>query len=136
MLIYKGCVLRFPDMYGAPGDLSLPSGWRCATSTSAAKPYSAPTRPCTPFTLEDVVAAVIHALDKTPQGIFNVCDNDNLPGTNRQVFDAPAVKTIRRRWSFRPDHAPQEDIRRQVVRHRLQGQAPRPQRPLLAGQRP
>ncbi len=32
--------------------------------------------------------AVIHALDKALRGIFNVCDNDNLPGTNKQIFDA------------------------------------------------
>ena len=39
-------------------------------------------------TSEDVVDAVIHALDKNLRGIYNVCDNDNLPATNKQVFDA------------------------------------------------
>ena len=37
---------------------------------------------------EDVVDAVIHALEKDLRGIYNVCDNDNLPGTNKEVFDA------------------------------------------------
>jgi hypothetical protein len=30
----------------------------------------------------------VHALENNLTGIYNVCDNNNLPATNQEVFDA------------------------------------------------
>lgn len=84
----QGCVLRFPDMYGAPGDLSFAQRVALCHEYFGGKAIFSADAPLYAIHFEDVVAAVIHALDNNLQGIFNVCDNDNLPGTNRQVFDA------------------------------------------------
>jgi nucleoside-diphosphate-sugar epimerase len=83
-----GCVLRFPDMYGAPGDMSFPQRVAMCHEYFGGKAIFSANAPLYAIHFEDVVNAVIHALDKNLQGIFNVCDNDNLPGTNKQVFDA------------------------------------------------
>ena len=84
----EGCVLRFPDMYGAPGDMSFPQRVAMCHEYFGGKAIFSADAPLYAIHFEDVVNAVIHALDKNLQGIFNVCDNDNVPGTNKQVFDA------------------------------------------------
>lgn len=83
-----GCVLRFPDMYGAPGDLSFEQRVAMCHEYFGGKAIFSANAPLYAIHFEDVVNAVIHALDANLHGIFNVCDNDNLPATNQQVFDA------------------------------------------------
>ena len=84
----QGCVLRFPDMHGAPGDLNFEQRVAMCHEYFGGKAIFSAAAPLYAIHFEDVVNAVIHALDANLQGIFNVCDNDNLPGTNKQVFDA------------------------------------------------
>lgn len=84
----EGCVLRFPDMYGAPGDMSFPQRVAMCHEYFGGKAIFSADAPLYAIHFEDVVNAVVHALDNNLTGIFNVCDNDNLPGTNKQVFDA------------------------------------------------
>ena len=84
----EGCVLRFRDMYGAPGDLSFSQRVAMCHEYFGGKAIFSADAPLYAIHFEDVVNAVIHALDKQLHGIFNVCDNDSLPGTNKQVFDA------------------------------------------------
>jgi nucleoside-diphosphate-sugar epimerase len=83
-----GCVLRFPDMYGAPGDLSFEQRVAMCHEYFGGKAIFSADAPLYAIHFEDVVQAVVHALEQDLHGIYNVCDNDNLPGTNRQVFDA------------------------------------------------
>ena len=83
-----GCVLRFPDMYGAPGDLTFEQRVAMCHEYFGGKAIFSADAPLYAIHFEDVVAAVVHALEQQLQGIYNVCDNDNLPGTNKQVFDA------------------------------------------------
>jgi nucleoside-diphosphate-sugar epimerase len=83
-----GCVLRFPDMYGAPGDLNFTQRVAMCHQYFGGKAIFSADAPLYAIHFEDVVDAVIHALNQQLQGIYNVCDNDNLPGTNKQVFDA------------------------------------------------
>lgn len=84
----RGCVLRFPDMYGAPGDLSFPQRVRLAHEIFGGKaPFGAQV-PLYAIHFEDVVAAVLHVLLNDLTGPFNVCDNENVPRTNEEVFDA------------------------------------------------
>ena len=84
----QGCVLRFPDMHGAPGDLNFEQRVGMCHEYFGGKAIFSANAPLYAIHFEDVVNAVIHALNEGLQGIFNVCDNDNLPGTNKQVFDA------------------------------------------------
>ena len=83
-----GCVLRFPDMYGAPGDLSYPDRVRLAHEHFGGKTIFSADAPLYCIHYYDVVGALVHAIDHELTGIFNVCDDDNLPYTNQQVFDA------------------------------------------------
>ncbi|MGJ8687434.1 MAG: NAD-dependent epimerase/dehydratase family protein [Spongiibacteraceae bacterium] len=84
----KGCVLRFPDMYGAPGDMSFTQRVKMAHEYFGGKVIFSADAPLYCIHFEDVVASVTHALQKDLKGIFNVCDNENIPFTNQQVFDA------------------------------------------------
>ena len=83
-----GCVLRFPDMYGAPGDLSFEQRVAMCHEYFDGKAIFSADAPLYAIHFEDVVNAVIHSVDNELTGIYNVCDNENLPGTNQQVFDA------------------------------------------------
>jgi nucleoside-diphosphate-sugar epimerase len=83
-----GCVLRFPDMYGAPGDLSFDQRVAMCHDYFGGKAIFSADAPLYAIHFEDVVEAVVHAFEAELRGIFNVCDNDNLPATNQQVFDA------------------------------------------------
>jgi nucleoside-diphosphate-sugar epimerase len=84
----NGCVLRFPDMYGAPGDLSFPQRVAMCHEYFGGKAIFSAEAPLYAIHFEDVVEAVIHALENKLKGVFNVCDNDNLPANNQQIFDA------------------------------------------------
>jgi nucleoside-diphosphate-sugar epimerase len=83
-----GCVLRFPDMYGAPGDLSFEQRVGLCHQYFDGKAIFSADAPLYAIHFEDVVDAVLHALAENLSGIYNVCDNDNLPHSNQQVFDA------------------------------------------------
>ena len=83
-----GCVLRFPDMYGAPGDMSYPDRIRLAHHYMDGKTIFGADAPLYCIHYLDVVAAIMHAIEHRLTGTFNVCDNDNLPHTNKEVFDA------------------------------------------------
>lgn len=83
-----GCVLRFPDMYGAPGDLDFPARVKMAAEFFGGKILFGPDAPLYAIHFEDVVDAVYHSLLKGLSGTYNVCDNDNVPATNKTVFDA------------------------------------------------
>ncbi|GMG86284.1 hypothetical protein MNKW57_06050 [Biformimicrobium ophioploci] len=84
----NGCVLRFPDMYGAPGDLSFPERVKLAHSYFGGKALFGADALLYAIHFEDVVNAVEHTIDKGLTGVFNVCDNERIPATNAQVFDA------------------------------------------------
>lgn len=83
-----GCVLRFPDMYGAPGDLSYPDRVRLVHQYMGGKTVFGADAPLYCIHYLDVVAALEHALVEDLAGVYNVCDNDNLPYSNKVVFDA------------------------------------------------
>ncbi len=81
-----GCVLRLPDIYGAPGDLSFADRVKLAHEIMGGKgPFSADARLYIIHFL-DVVAAAEHALRNKLSGIYNVCVNEGLPQTNAEVF--------------------------------------------------
>lgn len=84
----SGCVLRFPDMYGAPDDMSFAQRVAMSHEYFNGKTIFGADAPLYAIHFEDVVAAVAHALLQGLNGIYNVCDNDNLPATNKTVFDA------------------------------------------------
>ncbi len=84
----SGCVLRFPDMYGAPGDLSFEQRVALCHEYFSGKAIFSADAPLYAIHFEDVVDAVLHAVDQQLEGVFNVCDNDTLPHSNQQVFDA------------------------------------------------
>jgi len=83
-----GCVLRFPDMYGAPGDMSYPDRVRLCHQYMDGKAIFGADAPLYCIHYLDVVQAIQHAIDENLSGVFNACDNGNLPYTNQQVFDA------------------------------------------------
>lgn len=84
----SGCVLRFPDMYGAPGDMSFPQRVKMAHEYFGGKTVFGPDAPLYAIHFEDVVRSVMHAVDADLTGVFNVCDDARVPPTNREVFDA------------------------------------------------
>lgn len=83
-----GCVLRFPDMYGAPGDMDFPQRVKMSHEYFGGKTIFGPDAPLYAIHFEDVVESIHHALTRGLTGLYNVCDNDNLPHTNKEVFDA------------------------------------------------
>ncbi len=83
-----GCVLRLPDIHGAPGDMTFTQRVKLAHDYFGGKALFGADAPLYTIHFEDVVNAAIHALEKGLTGIYNVCDNDNLPPTNQQIFDA------------------------------------------------
>lgn len=96
----KSCVLRLPDIYGAPGDMSYADRIKLAHEIMGGKgPFSADARLYIIHFL-DVVAAAEHALRKNLVGIYNVCDNQTLPRTNAEVFDALCDRQGLKRLEF------------------------------------
>ena len=88
ILAAGGCALRFPDMYGAPGDLSFPQRVKLAHEYFGGKTIFGANALLYAIHFEDVVSAVAHVLDENLTGVYNVCDDDNIPATNQQAFDA------------------------------------------------
>lgn len=86
--VAHGCVLRFPDMYGAPEDMSFAQRVALCHEYFGGKAIFSANAPLYAIHFEDVIEAVLHTLGNELSGVYNVCDNDNLPATNRQVFDA------------------------------------------------
>jgi nucleoside-diphosphate-sugar epimerase len=88
----QGCVLRLPDIYGAPGDMTYAQRVKLAHEIMGGKgPFSGDALLYIIHFL-DVVAAAEHALRKGLTGIYNVCDNDALPRTNAEVFEALCLR--------------------------------------------
>ena len=83
-----GCVLRFPDMHGAPGDMSYADRVRMCHQYMGGKAIFSADVPLYCIHYLDVVRAIAHALEQGLTGIFNVCDDDHVPYSNKQVFDA------------------------------------------------
>lgn len=82
----KGCVLRLPDIYGAPGDMSFAERVKLAHEIMGGKgPFSADAVLYI-INFLDVVAAAEHALRKELTGVYNVCVNEGVPKTNEEVF--------------------------------------------------
>lgn len=82
----QGCVLRLPDIYGAPGDLSFTQRVKLAHEIMKGKVPFGPDAPLYIIHFQDVVAAAEHALRKKLTGVYNVCVDGVLPKTNEQVF--------------------------------------------------
>jgi len=87
-----GCVLRFPDMYGAPGDMSFPQRVKMSHEYFGGKTIFGADAPLYAIHFEDVVAAVNHAVKNQLTGTYNVCDNGRVPASNKTVFDAICVQ--------------------------------------------
>lgn len=83
-----GCVLRLPDIHGAPGDMSFTERVKMAHDYFGGKALFGAEPPLYTIHFEDVVNAALHALTNNLTGIYNVCDNERLPASNQQVFDA------------------------------------------------
>lgn len=82
----EGCVLRLPDIYGAPGDLGFADRARLAHEIMQGRvPFSAEA-PLYVIHFLDVVGAAEHALRQGLKGIYNVCDNGPVPRSNGEVF--------------------------------------------------
>ncbi len=82
----QGCVLRLPDIYGAPGDMSYADRVRLAHEIMGGRgPFSADALLYI-IHFMDVVSAADHALQKGLSGAYNVCVNDGIPATNGEVF--------------------------------------------------
>ena len=88
LAVEGGCVLRFPDMYGSPGDLSYPERIKASHAHFGGKTVFSPLARLYAMHVDDVVNAIRHALEHGLSGIFNVCDDERVPYTNKQVFDA------------------------------------------------
>jgi nucleoside-diphosphate-sugar epimerase len=84
----QGCALRFPDMYGAPGDMTFPQRVKMSHEYFGGKTIFGADAPLYAIHFEDVVEAVYHTLTNKLSGVYNVCDNNNVPATNKAVFDA------------------------------------------------
>lgn len=83
----QGCVLRLPDIYGAPGDMSYAQRVKLAHEIMGGKgPFSDNARLYI-INFQDVVAAAAHALRKNLTGVYNVCVDEGLPKSNKEVFD-------------------------------------------------
>ena len=83
----QGCVLRLPDIYGAPGDMSYAQRVKLAHEIMGGKgPFSDDARLYI-IHFQDVVAAAEHALRKQLSGVYNVCVDEVLPKTNAEVFN-------------------------------------------------
>lgn len=82
----QSCVLRVPDIYGAPGDLSFADRVRLAHQIMHGRvPFGGDALLYT-IHFEDVVGAAEHVLRNKLTGIYNVCVDDRLPKTNTVVF--------------------------------------------------
>lgn len=85
-----GTSLRFPDMYGAPDDYTYPERVKLAHDFFGGKAMFLPQAPLYAIHYLDVVEALFHSVQNNIEGIYNVCDNENVPLTNKEVFDQVA----------------------------------------------
>ena len=92
-----GCVLRFPDMYGAPKDHSYCDRLRLAHKFMGGKVPFSGNSPLYRLHYLDVTEALCHAVEESLSGVYNVCDNGSLPKTNKEIFDelADSIKVPR-----------------------------------------
>lgn len=88
----QGCVLRLPDIYGAPGDFTFAQRVALAHQIMNGKVPFGAKAPLYIIHFQDVVAAAEHALRKNLTGIYNVVVNDVLPKSNAEIFDELAVR--------------------------------------------
>lgn len=96
----QGCVLRLPDIYGAPGDMSYAQRVKLAHEIMGGKgPFSDNARLYIIHFL-DVVAAAEHALRHNLAGVYNVCVNDGVPPTNAEVFNELCDRNALPRLTF------------------------------------
>ena len=84
----NSCVLRFPDMYGAPGDMSYPDRVRASHEYFGGKAIFSADAPLYAIHVDDVVESIYHVLNMGLMGIYNVCDEQRVPYSNKQGFDA------------------------------------------------
>ncbi len=83
-----GCVLRYPDMYGAPGDMTYPEKVKASHEYFGGKTIFGEDAPLYAIHIDDVVQSIYHAIKQNLIGTYNVCDNDTVPHSNKIVFDA------------------------------------------------
>ncbi len=95
-----GCVLRFPDMYGAPGDMNFEQRVAMCHEYFGGKAIFSADAPLYAIHFEDVVSSVMHAVNGGLTGIYNVCDNEQVPASNKVVFDAICKKIEREPLEF------------------------------------
>lgn len=87
VLAAGGCVLRLPDIYGAPGDMSFRDRVDFGIRHMHGKvPFSA-NAPLYRIHYKDVVEAVDHAAQHQLTGPWNVCVEGPTPPTNAAVFN-------------------------------------------------
>lgn len=82
----RGCVLRLPDIYGAPGDMSFAQRVKLAHEIMKGKVPFGADAPLYIIHFQDVVAAAEHALRNNLSGVYNVCVDSGVPKTNAEVF--------------------------------------------------
>ena len=96
----KGASLRLPDIYGAPGDLSLEGRVKAGLDFMGGRvPFGREARYFS-IHFEDVVEATLHVLDRGLAGAFNVCNDEVLPPTNAEIFDAISDRNGWKRLEF------------------------------------
>lgn len=83
----QGCVLRLPDIYGAPGDFSFADRVKLAHEIMKGKVPFGAAAPLYIIHFQDVVAAAEHVLRKNLSGVYNACVDESLPKTNGEIFD-------------------------------------------------
>jgi len=96
-----GTVLRLPDIYGAPGDMSFKDRLALAHKLMGGKvPFAAEGRLHRIHVL-DVVRALEFVVAHDARGLFHVCDDGALPPTNQEAFDALSAEHDLPRIHFR-----------------------------------
>ncbi len=96
----KGCVVRFPDVYGGENDLDYGQRLGLAHKMMGGKvPFS---HDALLYRLHclDAARSIVHALKYDLVGAFNVCLADQLPPTNKEVFDKLADENGQEKLEF------------------------------------
>ena len=87
-----GCVLRFPDMYGAPGDLTFEQRVAMCHEYFGGKAIFSADAPLYAIHFEDVVNAVVHALEQQLQG-FTTCATTTTCQVPTSRYSTPSAPT-------------------------------------------
>jgi nucleoside-diphosphate-sugar epimerase len=82
-----GCVLRFPDIYGAPTDLSYLERLRLGHSLMGGTVPFAAEALLYRIHVDDAARALVHTLQRGLTGVYNAILDDVLPPTNQALFD-------------------------------------------------